>query len=142
MFIYNLTVKVDNHILQPWLQEWKEEHISRDYATNLFTENKFLRLLDQDDIDSSTYVVQYFTDTKEKYDKYLNEYASLFRGKAFEKWGNNFVAFRPLCKLCTNCAKKVFTILAVIFFPHTCFKPFAVRHFWNYISWNHCLHCI
>ena len=30
----------------------------------------------------------YFTDTKEKYDKYLNEYASLFRGKAFEKWGN------------------------------------------------------
>ena len=50
-----------------------------------FIENKFLRLLDQDDIDSSTYVVQYFTDTKEKYDKYLNEYASLFRGKAFEK---------------------------------------------------------
>ena len=42
----------------------KEEHIPEIMATNLFTENKFLRLPDQDDIDSSTYVVQYFTDSK------------------------------------------------------------------------------
>ena len=87
MFIYNLTVKVDNHILQPWLQWQKEEHIPEIMGTNLFTKNKFLRLPDQDDIDSPTYVVQYFTDTKEKYDKYLNQYASLFRGKAFKKRG-------------------------------------------------------
>ncbi len=99
MFIYNITNKVDNNILQQWLQWQKEEHIPEIMATNLFIENKFLRLLDQDDMDSSTYVVQYFTDTKEKYDKYLNEYAMHFRRKAFEKWGNNFVAFRSLMQV-------------------------------------------
>jgi hypothetical protein len=68
-------------------------------ATKLFIENKILRLLDQYDTDSSTYIVQYLTDKKEKYDRYLNEYASLFRGKAFEKWGNSFVAFRTLMQV-------------------------------------------
>ncbi len=99
MFIYNITIKVDNHILQQCLQWQKDEHIPEIMATNLFTENKFLKLLDQDDTDSSTYIVQYLTDKKEKYDRYLNEYASLFRGKAFEKWGNNFVAFRTLMQV-------------------------------------------
>jgi hypothetical protein len=99
MFIYNITIKVDNNILQQWLQWQKEEHIPEVMATNLFTQNKFFKLLDQDDIDSSTYVVQYYIDTKEKYEKYLNEYALLLRGKAFEKWGNNFVAFRTLMQV-------------------------------------------
>ncbi len=99
MFIYNITVKVDNHILQQWLQWQKEEHIPEVMATNLFTQNKFFKLLDQDDIDSSTYVVQYYIDTKDKYEKYLNEYALLLREKAFEKWGNNFVAFRTLMQV-------------------------------------------
>jgi hypothetical protein len=81
------------------LQWQKEEHIPEVMATNLFTQNKFFKLLDQDDIDSSTYVVQYYIDTKEKYEKYLNEYALLLRGKAFEKWGNNFVAFRTLMQV-------------------------------------------
>ncbi len=99
MFLYNITIKVDNHILQQWLQWQKEEHIPEIMATDLFIENKFLRLLDQDDTDSATFVVQYLTDKKEKYDKYLNEYASLFRGKAFEKGENNFVAFRTLMQV-------------------------------------------
>jgi hypothetical protein len=99
MFIYNITVKVDNHILQQWLQWQKDEHIPEILATNLFTGNKLLRLLDQDDTESTTFIIQYFTDKKEKYDIYLSQYASIFRGKAFEKWGNNFVAFRTLMQV-------------------------------------------
>ena len=82
--LYNPTIKVDTHILRQWLQSQQEEHIPGLWQLT-FTGNKFLKLADQNDIDS-TYVVQYFTDTKKKYDEYLNEYASLFRGKAFEKW--------------------------------------------------------
>ncbi len=119
MFIYNITVKVDNHILQRWLQWQKEEHIPEIMATKLFTENKFLKLLYQDDIDSSTYVVQYFTDTQEKYDKYLNEYASHLRRKAFENGGIILWHLEHLCKLCTNCAKKMCYEFSVVFFCHT-----------------------
>lgn len=50
MFIYNITIKVDNHILQQWLKWQKEEHMPEIMATNLFTENKFFKLLDQEDL--------------------------------------------------------------------------------------------
>src|SRR6266496_2943928 len=96
MFVYNITVKVDNKIVQQWLQWQREVHIPEIMATNLFTDNKIFKLLEQDDDDTSTYVLQYFAETKENYYRYINEYAPGFREKALEKWGNNFIAFRTL----------------------------------------------
>ena len=96
MFVYNTTVKVDNEIVQEWLQWQKEVHIPGIMATNLFSDNKILKLLEHDDSNSSTYILQYFTETKENYNRYINEYAPDFLGKTLEKWGNNFVDFRTL----------------------------------------------
>ena len=52
-----------------------------------FNDNKILKLLGHDDPDSSTYVLQYFFDTKEKYDRYISEFDAALRKKSFRKMG-------------------------------------------------------
>ena len=96
MFVCNLTIKVDDEIEVQWLQWQKEEHIPEIMATNLFITNNFFKLLGQDDSEGSTYVLQYLTDTNEKYTAYLTEYAPALNEKALQKWGNSFVVFGTL----------------------------------------------
>ena len=96
MFIYNITIKVDNEIVQQWLQWQREVHMPETMATKLFNDSKVFKLLEYDNDGSTTYVMQYFTDTKENYNRYINEYVSILEKKALEKWGNNFIVFRTL----------------------------------------------
>ena len=96
MFVYNVTTKVNKEILHQWIKWQREEYIPEIITTNLFIEIKFFELLEQDDLDSSTFVLQYFTDSRENYNKYINEYSHLLRKKTLQKWGDNFIAFRTL----------------------------------------------
>lgn len=96
MFIYNITIKVDNSILNDWIKWQEEEHIPEIMATKLFDENRFFRLLEQDDSEGSTFVIQFYTTSRKKYDQYIKQYAVDLRKKALEKWSDGFVAFRSL----------------------------------------------
>ena len=96
MFVYNLSVKVDRKILQQWIKWQQEEHIPEIMATNLFTEIKFFELLEPDELDEPTFILQYFTDSRENYNRYINEHSHALREKAREKWGDNFIDFRSL----------------------------------------------
>lgn len=96
MFIYNLSMKVDHAILNEWLVWQKEEHIPEIMSTNLFTDFKFYKLLEQDEAQGVTYIIQFLTDTKNNYDSYLQLHASALREKALLKWGNSIIGFRTL----------------------------------------------
>lgn len=96
MLVYNITNKVDHSILDEWIKWQLEEHIPGIMSTNLFTDFKFYRLLEQDESDGMTYVIQYFTECKENYDAYIHKYAPAFREKAIKKWSDRFIAFRTL----------------------------------------------
>ena len=96
MFIYNITIKVNNAIADKWLQWQLEEHVPEIMATNLFDEYKFYRLLDQDDSEGPTFIFQFYTSRRKNYDDYIKAHAPKLREKAFTKWGNGFIAFRSL----------------------------------------------
>ena len=96
MFIYSITVKVSNSIFKDWVTWQQEEHIPEIMATNLFEEHKFFRLLDQDDSEGPTFVIQYYTASRKNYDEYIRKHAVRLREKALKKWGEGFVAFRSL----------------------------------------------
>src|ERR1700712_935908 len=96
MLVYNLTIKVNIDIADQWLQWQIEEQIPEIMATKLFIKNSFFKLLEQDDSDGPTYILQFVTDNREKYNTYTNRYAPYLREKAFHKWGNKFVVFRTL----------------------------------------------
>lgn len=99
MLVYNITMKVNPLIEADWLQWQKEEHIPEIMATGLFTEYRMFRLLEQDDADGNTYIIQYMTPDRESYLAYINVFAPLLRKKAFDRWGDQFIAFRTVMQV-------------------------------------------
>ena len=96
MFIYNITVKVNHAILDKWLQWQYEILIPEIMATGLFYEYRFYQLLEQDEEEGKTFVIQFLANAKSDYDKYILDFAPQLRAKGLEKWGDQIIAFRSL----------------------------------------------
>jgi hypothetical protein len=99
MIIYNVTVKVDPAIAGGWLDWMQKEHIPEIIATGCFTHANILHLFELDDEEGITYAIQYHALSREKYMKYIEEFAPALRKKALEKWGDRFIAFRSVMKI-------------------------------------------
>jgi hypothetical protein len=99
MVVYNITVKVHTSIESEWVKWQKQEHIPEIMASGQFSEHKFYRLLEQDDREGITYVVQYFAPSLKHYETYINKFAPLLREKAISRWGNKFIAFRTIMEV-------------------------------------------
>jgi Domain of unknown function (DUF4286) len=96
---HNITVKVHHDIEAAWIRWQQQEHIPDIMATGQFTDYKFYRLLDQNEDDGITYIVQYFAPSVDHYNTYINEFSETLRQKAFAKWGNKFIAFRTVMQV-------------------------------------------
>jgi hypothetical protein len=99
MIVYNITIKVIPDIEEAWIQWQQREHIPQIMALGLFTEWKMFRLLEQDDSEGCTFIVQFFAPTKAHYQRYIDEYAGTLRQQSFDKWGNQFIAFRTVMEI-------------------------------------------
>jgi hypothetical protein len=99
MIVYNVTTKVMDAIYMDWLQWIQEEHIPDIVGTGCFTHAVVLQLLEMDDSEGPTYTVQYFAASKSLYNNYIATHAEKMRQKAFDKWGNQFIAFRSLMQI-------------------------------------------
>jgi hypothetical protein len=99
MICYNVTIKIDRKIETAWLKWQMDEHIPEVMSTGLFTEFKFFKLLEQDESEGVTYVVQYFSNSMENFNRYIHLYAEGLREKANAKWKQQFIAFRTVMRL-------------------------------------------
>lgn len=99
MTIYNITIKIFPAIETEWLQWQQQEHIPEVMASDQFAEYKFYRLLEQNEPDSITYVVQYFASSFDRYNTYIAEFVPAIRQKALERWDNKFIAFRTIMQV-------------------------------------------
>jgi len=99
MIVFNNTIKVHPAIENEWLQWQKEEHIPETMRSGHFTGYKIFRLLEQDDSEGSTYVIQYTAPGMEHYQRYLDEWAPALLQKAFNKWGDRFIAFKTIMQV-------------------------------------------
>lgn len=96
MIVYNVTYKVRWSILDKWIAWLREEHIAAHTATGLFDSHRIFRLLEQDEEEGPTYVVQYFTTSLERYRQFMIEFAPGLQQVSWDKWGDGFIAFRTL----------------------------------------------
>ena len=99
MTVFNNTIKVHHSIKTQWLQWMIEEHIPAVMKTGMFDDYKMYHLTEQDDDEGVTYTIQYFTTTENRYQQYLNEFASSLQQKAFDKWGDLFIGFQTVMQL-------------------------------------------
>ncbi len=99
MIIYNVTIKVGNEIATAWLQWLQAEHIPEVLKTGCFTKGTVLHLFEMDDTESMTYAVQYHTESRASYHRYIQIFADEMRQKSFDKWGDRFIAFRTVMQI-------------------------------------------
>jgi quinol monooxygenase YgiN len=96
MLIYNITFKVDHEKLNDWMQWQKEIHIPEMIATGCFYDHRFYELLEHEEEDGKTFVIQFYADSKNDYDKYLQNFAAEMKQKSADKWNDHVISFRTL----------------------------------------------
>lgn len=102
MYIYNVTIKINHTIEQEWLSWMKNIHLQDVMATGKFDSYTFSELMDHHDEEGKTFVVQYYTSAKNRYEDYIQNHAPLLREKGFALFGNQFIAFRSVLKVISS----------------------------------------
>lgn len=99
MYIYNVTINIDDSIHNEWLT-WMESHIISVLNTGKFISAKFTEVLvKESDIEGKTYSVQYTANSKEDLDSYYNEDAAALQMDGLRKFGDKMLTFRTELKL-------------------------------------------
>lgn len=93
MYIYNVTINIQEDVHDKWLEWMRTEHIPEMLATKKFTRTLMTRVMVNEEMGGYTYSVQYTCINKEILQKYYEEDAEKLRSssKAFD---GKFVAFR------------------------------------------------
>jgi hypothetical protein len=99
MIVYNVTIQVENTIAREWLDWLRAEHIPEMISTGCFTKAQVHRLLETDETEGRTYAVQYYANSRDLYNRYIEKFSDALRKKGIEKWGNRFIAFRSVMEL-------------------------------------------
>jgi len=94
MYIYNVTVNIDESVENEWLRWMQEKHIPEMLDTGKFMEAKMCQVMVDEDMGGVTYSIQYTTDDKETLERYYSEDADRLRQEAIQLFSNKFVAFR------------------------------------------------
>ncbi|WP_298419257.1 DUF4286 family protein [uncultured Kordia sp.] len=97
MYIYNVTINVDDSIQQDFLT-WIEAHIPDVLATGKFTNARLVQVLVEEEM-GTTYAVQYTATLKENIEAYYKEDAPKLREDGLKKFGDKMLAFRTELKV-------------------------------------------
>ncbi|WP_457616763.1 DUF4286 family protein [Lutibacter sp.] len=99
MYIYNVTVNVDESIHKEWLKWIKEKHIPEVLATGKFSKALMSEVLVKEEMGGITYSIQYTTDSFDTLEEYYKENAPLLRKEGEQLFKGKFVAFRTELKV-------------------------------------------
>lgn len=94
MYIYNVTINIEESVHVTWLKWMQTKHIPDMMATQKFTAAKLTRVLVEEEMGGITYSIQYTTANKATLDRYYKEDASGLRQEANTLFKGKFVAFR------------------------------------------------
>lgn len=95
MIVYNETVIVDEAIHKQWLNWIQQEYIPRVMATGHFSRYTILNVLDSPN-EGVTYCLQYFTENRESYISFEQNYMQQLHTLHMQKFENQFVLFNTL----------------------------------------------
>ena len=94
MYLYNVTVNIDESVHDDWLKWMKEEHIPDMLATGKFKKALMSKVMVQEETGGTTYAVQYYADSKAQLNEYYTHFAEKMRNEAEKRFKGKFVAFR------------------------------------------------
>ncbi|MEE4000068.1 DUF4286 family protein [Tenacibaculum sp. FZY0031] len=98
MYIYNVTINIDETIHAEWLT-WIESHIPEVLATGHFLSAKMTQVLVEEEMGGVTYSIQYTAKTREDLDNYYKHSADKLRNDGLKKFADKMLAFRTELKV-------------------------------------------
>jgi hypothetical protein len=93
MYIYNVTINIDESIRKEWLA-WMRSHIPEVLATGRFLGAKLTRVLVEEETGGETYSVQYKARSRKDLDDYYRYDAERLRGAGIARFADKMLAFR------------------------------------------------
>jgi hypothetical protein len=96
MYLYNVTVGIDQDVEREWLDWMKHEHIPDVLNTGMFVGHRIYKVLHDNEDGTTSYSIQYFSETLENVIHYLENLAPALIEKHKQKYGGRHVAFRTL----------------------------------------------
>ncbi|UJH68681.1 DUF4286 family protein [Allomuricauda sp. SCSIO 65647] len=99
MYIYNVTINIDDSVHDQWLDWMRDEHIPDMLATGKFTAAKMCRVMVDEEMGGTTYSIQYTSKDKDTLSSYYKEDADRLRNEGVTRFANKFVAFRTELEL-------------------------------------------
>ncbi|MEZ4857538.1 MAG: DUF4286 family protein [Flavobacteriaceae bacterium] len=93
MYIYNVTINIEESVHDKWLSWMKKEHIPAMLATGKFYKALMTRVQVEEETGGITYSIQYRTDSKETLQKYYEEDAQTLRAQS-NPFEGKYIAFR------------------------------------------------
>ena len=93
MYIYNITINIDDSIHEEWLT-WIKNHVPDVLATGRFLSAKLTQVLVEEEMGGATYSIQYTAKTREDLDDYYKYDADKLRTDGLKKFGDKMFAFR------------------------------------------------
>ena len=94
MYIYNVTINIEESIHDKWLKWMQEKHIPEMLNLGKFSKALMTRVAVEEEMGGITYSVQYTTDSKETLKRYYKEDADKMRQEGVQLFRGKFVAFR------------------------------------------------
>ena len=98
MLIYSVTIAIQVADEENWFQWMKKTHIPQVMATGMFLYSHMMKTVGAVG-GNPTYVVQYYCDSLELYEKYQREFAPTLQAETKRLYGDRFSASRGLFQL-------------------------------------------
>ena len=94
MYIYNVTINIDESVHEKWLDWMQTKHIKEILATGKFTSARLVKVLVNEEMGGVTYCVQYFAPSKQHLEEYYEHHAPAFREEGLRLFADKMLAFR------------------------------------------------
>lgn len=98
MYIYNVTINIDNSVHKEWLS-WIETHIINVLNTSKFTAAKLTEVLVEEEMGGKTYSIQYSVNSREDLDDYYKLHKESLEREGLKKFSDKMLTFRTELKL-------------------------------------------
>jgi hypothetical protein len=98
MIVYNVTVNIDESIVDDWLTWMKEIHIPDVMKKGVFIKSQLNRVIVQGDT-GETYAIGYTCESMKDLHYYQVNFAPDLQKKHLERYGKKVVAFRTLMEV-------------------------------------------
>ncbi len=93
MYIYNVTINIEDEVHNEWITWMQKEHIPAMIATGKFSKALMTRVVIDEEMGGTTYSIQYTTESKAMLERYYEENAEELRAES-NRFAGKFVAFR------------------------------------------------